>query len=215
MRRPLPGRPSCWSRQRVTRLARLAATLALGLVLLTACGRNMAEQPKVGALQASPFFADGSGSQPLIEGTVSRERGGIDPVFFSGQGPAGLVSELPIELSYDLLLRGQERYDVFCSMCHGYTGDGDGMIVRRGFPRPASFHEPRLLDASVGYYFSAMTNGFGRMYSYASRIPAEDRWAIAAYVKALQLSQNATIDDVPADVRQALELGASEGSVRR
>ena len=175
----------------------------------------MAEQPKVGALQASPFFADGSGSRPLIEGTVSRERGGIDPVFFTGQGPTGLVSELPIELSYELLLRGQERYDVFCSMCHGYTGEGDGMIVRRGFPRPASFHEQRLLDASVGYYFSAMTNGFGRMYSYASRIPAEDRWAIAAYVKALQLSQNATIDDVPADVRRALELGASEGSVRR
>jgi len=203
------------SRQRVTRLARLAATLVLGLVLLAACGRNMAEQPKVGALQASPFFADGSGSQPLIEGTVSRERGGIDPVFFTGQGPAGLVSELPIELSYDLLLRGQERYDIFCSMCHGYTGEGDGMIVRRGFPQPASFHEARLLEASVGYYFSAMTNGFGRMYSYASRIPAEDRWAIAAYVKALQLSQNATIDDVPADVRRALELGASEGSVRR
>jgi cytochrome c553 len=110
-----------------------------------------------------------------------------------------------------VLLRGQERYDIYCSMCHGYTGAGDGMVVQRGFPRPASFHEQRLLDASVGYYFNAMTNGFGRMYSYAGRIPAEDRWAIAAYVKALQLSQNATIDDVPADVRRALEL---EGSRR-
>ena len=192
----------------------LVATLALAL-LLTACGRNMVEQPKVGTLQASPFFADGSGSRPLLEGTVARERGGIDPVFFTGQDASGLVSELPIELSYELLLRGQERYAIFCSMCHGYTGQGDGMIVRRGFPQPASFNEPRLLDASVGYYFSAMTNGFGRMYSYASRIPPEDRWAIAAYVKALQLSQNATIDDVPADVRRALDLGDSEGSLPR
>ncbi len=199
-------------RQRGLRL--LLVALALGL-LLAGCGRNMAEQPKVGALQASPFFADGSGSRPLLEGTVSRERGGIDPVFFTGQDADGFVTELPIELSYDLLLRGQERYDIFCAMCHGYTGEGDGMVVRRGFPQPASFNEPRLLDASVGYYFGAMTNGFGRMYSYASRIPPEDRWAIAAYVRALQLSQNASIDDVPADVRRALELGDSEGSLPR
>ncbi len=188
----------------------LAAGLALAL-LVSGCGRNMAEQPRLGAQQASPFFADGSGNRPLLEGTVSRERGGIDPVFFTGMGPDGMVSQLPIELSYELLQRGQERYDIFCSMCHGYTGEGDGMVVRRGFPRPASFHEQRLLDASVGYYFSAMTNGFGRMYSYASRIAPEDRWAIAAYVKALQLSQNATLDDVPTEVRRALELGDSEG----
>lgn len=199
----------------MSRSARVAFVALLAALVLAGCGRNMADQPRVGPLQATPFFADGSGNRPLIEGTVSRERGAVDPVFFTGQRAGGLVTELPIELTYDLLLRGQERYDIFCSMCHGYTGAGDGMVVRRGFPRPASFHEPRLLDASVGYYFNAMTNGFGRMYGYAGRIPAEDRWAIAAYVKALQLSQNATIDDVPADVRRALELDRSEGSLPR
>ncbi len=194
---------------------RLGLLALVAVLLLAGCGRNMAEQPRVGPLQATPFFADGSGNRPLLDGTVSRERGAIDPVFFTGQQGGMLVNELPIEVTFELLLRGQERYDIFCSMCHGYTGAGDGMVVRRGFPQPVSFHEQRLLDASVGYYFNAMTNGFGRMYSYAGRIPAEDRWAIAAYVKALQLSQNASIDDVPADVRHALELDRSEGSLPR
>ena len=194
---------------------RLGLLALVAVLLLAGCGRNMAEQPRVGPLQATPFFADGSGNRPLLDGTVSRERGAIDPVFFTGQQDGMLVNELPIEVTFELLLRGQERYDIFCSMCHGYTGAGDGMVVRRGFPQPVSFHEQRLLDASVGYYFNAMTNGFGRMYSYAGRIPAEDRWAIAAYVKALQLSQNASIDDVPADVRHALELDRSEGSLPR
>ena len=199
----------------LTRRAPLLLTLLLATLLLSACGRNMAEQPRVGPLQESPFFADGVGSRPLPEGTVSRQRGDVDPVFFTGQGPTGFVSELPIDLSYELLLRGQERYDIFCSMCHGYTGHGDGMVVSRGYPRPSSFHEQRLLDAPVGYYVGAMTNGFGRMYSYASRIAPEDRWAIAAYVKALQLSQNATVDDVPAEVLRAIDLERSEGSLPR
>ncbi len=203
------------SAQRSEQRLRLALLALLALALLAGCGRNMAEQPRLGPLQESPFFPDRSGSLPLVEGTVSRERGAIDPVFFTGTRAGALVTELPVELTLALVQRGQERYDIFCAMCHGYTGDGDGMIVRRGFPRPVSFHEQRLLDASVGYYFSAMTNGFGRMYPYASRIPAEDRWAIAAYVKALQLSQNATVDDVPADVRRALELGTSEGRAPR
>jgi len=198
----------------MNRALRLVVLALAGVLLLAGCGRNMAEQPRVGPSQATPFFADGSGNRTLLEGTVSRERGAIDPVFFTGQSDGALVTELPVELTFELLLRGQERYDIYCAMCHGYTGEGDGMVVRRGFPRPASFHDQRLLDASVGYYFNAMTNGFGRMYSYAGRIPAEDRWAIAGYVKALQLSQNATIDDVPADVRRALELAGTEGSIR-
>ena len=182
------------------RRAAVLASLALAL-LLAGCGRNMVDQPRLDALQGSPFFADGMGSRPPLPGTVSREVGGIDPVFFTGQGPAGFVTELPVELTVALLQRGQERYDIYCAVCHGYTGEGDGMIVSRGFPVPTSFQDPRLLDAPVGYFFGAMTNGFGRMYPYASRIPAEDRWAIAGYVKALQLSQNANEDDVPADVR--------------
>lgn len=197
----------------VVRRGARSALLAIGLaLLLAACGNNMADQPKLGALQGSAFFADGLGARPPVEGTVAREVGGIDPVFFTGQGPEGLLTELPIALSVELLQRGQERYDIYCAVCHGYTGAGDGMTVTRGFPAPTSFHDPRLLASSVGYFFNAATNGFGRMYGYASRIPAEDRWAIAAYVKALQLSQNATPDDVPADV--LTELQGAEGGVR-
>lgn len=186
--------------------------LAAAALLLAGCGQNMADQPSVRPLQGSEFFADGAGMRPPVPGTVSRREGAIDPVFATGMGPGGFVAELPVELTLELLQRGQERYDIFCSMCHGYTGAGDGMVVARGFPAPVSFHEQRLLDAPVGYFFGAMTNGFGRMYSYASRVPAEDRWAIAGYVKALQLSQNATLDDLPAEVRSTLL--ASEGRTR-
>jgi cytochrome c553 len=201
-------------RRPLLRSLRLVAVIALAL-LLSACGRNMFEQPRLDPLQASPFFPDGTGQRPLLEGTVSRERGGVDPSFFTGQGPTGMLTELQFELTVGVLQRGQERYDIFCAVCHGYTGEGNGMIVQRGFPRPASFHEQRLLDAPVGYYVSAITNGFGRMFSYASRVPPEDRWAIAAYVKALQLSQNATADDLPEAIRRELRLGTAEGSVGR
>jgi mono/diheme cytochrome c family protein len=196
-------------RRRTASAAALAAVLAL---LLAACGNNMAQQPKVGALQGSAFFADGSGARLPVEGTVSREVGAIDPLFFTGQQGGALATELPIALSVELLQRGQQRYDIYCAVCHGYTGAGDGMVVTRGYPAPTSFHAERLLAQPVGYFFNAATNGFGRMYPYASRIPAEDRWAIAAYVKALQLSQNATEDDVPAAV--LLELRGNQGRAR-
>jgi len=195
------------------RARRALPVLVIGLALvLSACGRNMYDQPRAEAYEASPFFADGTSSRPLPEGTISRERGAIDPVYLTGQGPGGLVTELPVALTTELLLRGQERYDIFCAACHNYNGDGLGMVVQKGFPRPTSFHDQRLLDAPVGYVFNAVTNGFGRMYSYASRVPVEDRWAIAAYVKALQLSQNATLDDIPPDVLETLR--ATEGQVR-
>jgi len=195
----------------VNPLRRLPWLAALAL-LLAGCGQNMVDQPRVGALQGSAFFADGSAARPPVAGTVARDVGAIDPLFFTGQGPAGFVTELPVELTVALLQRGQERYDIYCALCHGYTGEGDGMIVSRGFPAPTSFQDPRLLAAPVGYFFGAATNGFGRMYSYASRIPAEDRWAIAGYVKALQLSQNASEADVPPSAR--LELRPAEGRVR-
>jgi cytochrome c553 len=185
-------------RNRLTlRTTKLALALLATALVVTGCGRNMFDQPRADTYEASPYFADGAASRPLLEGTVSRERGNVDPSFYSGQGPDGMVTELPLELSMEVLARGQERYDIFCSVCHNYNGDGDGMIVQKGAVQPTSFHEQRLLDAPVGYYFNAMTNGFGRMYSYASRITPEDRWAIAAYIKALQLSQNAFVDDIP------------------
>lgn len=180
------------------RTVRVVLVALLGTLLLTSCGRNMFDQPRADAFDASPYFADGSAMRPLPTGTVSREYGGLEPSYLTGLGPAGFVSELPVELTSDLLLRGQERFDIYCAPCHNYNGDGMGMVVQRGFPQPVSFTATqRLLDAPVGYYYNAITNGFGRMYSYASRVKPEDRWAISAYVKALQLSQNADPSDVP------------------
>ncbi len=191
--------------------ARTLAFAALALTLvLSGCGRNMYDQPRAEALESSRFFADGAASQALPEGVISRERGSIDPSYFSGMGDAGFATELPFELTEEVLVRGQERYNIYCSMCHNYDGSGGGVVVQKGFVPPASFHEQRLLDSGVGYFYNAITNGFGRMYSYASRIPVEDRWAIAAYVKAMQLSQNATVDDIPEEVLENLRSTAGE-----
>lgn len=176
--------------------------LALGLVLvLAACGRNMTEQPNLRAYEATPFFADGSSMQVPPENTVSREFGNIDQGFLTGVNADGsLVAELPVELTASLLQRGQQRYDIYCAVCHNYDGDGLGMAVQRGFPQPSSLHASHLQAVPIGYFVQVMTNGFGRMYSYASRVPAGDRWAIAAYIKALQLSQNASEADLPEDM---------------
>lgn len=183
----------------------------LGLtLLLSSCGMNMYDQPKAELYEASPFFADGMSARPIIEGTVSRDRGAISPSFFTGLDASGLMSDVPIELTFEVLARGQERYNIYCSPCHNYNGDGLGVIVQKGMVQPASFHEQRLRESPVGYFFNAMTNGFGRMYSYASRIPPEDRWAITAYIKALQLSQYASADDMPADLLEQITLTAEE-----
>lgn len=175
--------------------------LLILLLLLTGCGRNMVEQPYFKNYEPNPFFEDNTTAQAPPTGTVSRERGAIDPAFFTGQGEEGLLTELPIETSPELLRRGMERYNIYCAPCHNYNGNGQGVVVQRGFPQPTSFHEPRLRQQPVGYFFNAMTNGFGRMYPYASRIPPEDRWAIAGYIRALQLSRYATSDDLPADAQ--------------
>ncbi len=184
--------------RRPATLLLLAAALVL---VLAACGRNMSDQPRLGTYEASQFFADGSASQVPPANTVSREFGNIDPAFLTGVNPDGsLVSELPVELSGSLLQRGRERYDIYCAVCHNYDGGGAGMAVIRGFPNPSSLHAPHLQDVPLGYFVQVITNGFGAMYPYASRVPAGDRWAIAAYIQALQLSQNATADDLPEDL---------------
>jgi cytochrome c553 len=191
---------SCLKSQTISLITLFAALT----VLLTACGLNMHDQPRAEYQETSAFLPGGVEVQPLPEGTVSRERGGNDPVFYTGQDANGFVTELPIPLTLELLQRGQQRYDIYCTPCHNFNGNGLGVIVQKGMPQPTSFHDQRLRDAPVGYFFNNMTNGFGRMYSYASRIPPEDRWAIAAYIRALQLSQNATLEDVPADLRDSL-----------
>lgn len=170
----------------------------------------MYDQPKAELYEASPFFADGTSARPIIEGTVSRDRGAISPSFYTGLDTGGLMTDVPIDLTFEVLARGQERYNIYCSPCHNYNGDGLGVIVQKGMVQPASFHEQRLRESPVGYFFNAMTNGFGRMYSYASRIPPEDRWAITAYIKALQLSQYASADDIPADLFEQATMTAEE-----
>lgn len=188
-----------------------ATCLALSLVL-SACGMNMYDQPKAKLYSAAPYVKGAivPTARALPDGVISRERGAVDPAFYTGLGSAGLATDLPIPVTLELVNRGQERYNIYCSPCHNFNGNGLGMIVQKGMPQPASFHEPRLQASSVGYFFNAMTNGFGRMYSYSARIPAEDRWAIAAYIKALQLSQNASLNDVPENLRDSIGVqGAS------
>jgi mono/diheme cytochrome c family protein len=162
----------------------------------------MYDQPRYEPLEASAFFEDGQSSRPLVPGTVARGQLRDDDHFYTGNVDGKLVETFPFEVDRSVLERGRERFDIYCSPCHGRAGDGAGMIVKRGFSAPPSFHIERLRKEPIGHFFDVITHGHGAMYSYASRVPPRDRWAIIAYIKALQLSQNATIDDVPLE-RQA------------
>jgi mono/diheme cytochrome c family protein len=170
----------------------------------------MHDQPRYEPLEASKFFADGMASRQLPEGTVARGHLDADVLFYAGKDAAGQPSaELPMPADGKLLVRGQERFDIYCSPCHGRLGDGMGMVARRGFKQPPSFHDERLRTSPVGYYFDVMTHGFGVMPSYAAAVPPADRWAIAAYIRALQLSQRAHLADLgPADRAALLALPA-------
>ena len=181
-------------------------TLLLLCCVLCSCRRAMVDQPRVKPLAENDFFADGSGARPLPAHTVARGHLYEDDAFFTGMTNGELIAAFPAPLTREVLARGQNRFEIYCAVCHGATGYGDGMIVRRGFPRPPSFHERRLRDAPVGHFFDVIRNGYGVMYSYAARVEPKDRWAIIAYIRALQLSQNATLDDVPSKERSKLEV---------
>ena len=171
-----------------------------------ACRQDMYDQPKYKPLAASEFFADGTSARPLPPHTVARGHLNEDTIFFTGKNDDGtLVAGFPMPITRDLLKRGQERFNIYCSVCHGAEGDGNGMIVQRGFPPPNSYHIDRLRQAPPGYFYNVIANGYGVMYPYASRVEPGDRWAIAAYIRALQFSRNAHLDDVPADERAKLE----------
>jgi mono/diheme cytochrome c family protein len=178
--------------------------IALALVA-GACRQDMHDQPKYKPLAASAFFADGKAARPPVQGTVARGHLHAEDAFYTGRVRGEPVAAFPLPVSRQLIERGRERYTVFCSPCHGALGDGQGMVVRRGFRQPPSFHVDRLRQAPPGHYFDVITNGFGAMASYASRVPPEDRWAIIAYVRALQLSQRAGLEDVPPEKRKELE----------
>ena len=180
------------------------AALLLGTLLLAACQQQMADQPRYQPLQKSPFFGDERSARPLPPGTVARSEPRVEGPLYTGKVNGALVDTLPLPLTLALRERGQERFDICCSPGHGRVGTGDGMIVRRGYRHPPSYHIDRLRQAPIGHFFDVMTNGFGAMPSYAAQVPPEDRWAIAAYIRALQLSQQAPLADVPPAERQRL-----------
>jgi mono/diheme cytochrome c family protein len=189
----------------------IAAGIALAL-LLAGCQQDMAQQPRVKPLAASDFFADGRGARPPVAGTVARGQLREDEHLYTGKVGGQLATTFPFPVTRAVLERGRERYNIFCTPCHGALGDSTGMIVRRGLKPPPSFHIERLQQSPPGHFFDVMTNGLGAMQDYAAQVSVEDRWAIAAYIRALQLSQNATLADVPAAMRQELE---AERDVKR
>jgi mono/diheme cytochrome c family protein len=172
---------------------------------LAACRQDMHDQPKYEPLETSAFFADHRSARPLVAGTVARGRLFEDQHLYAGQVGGKPAETFPFAVTREVLERGRERYGIYCTPCHDALGTGEGTVVQRGMKRPPSLHIDRLRQAPPGYYFDVMTNGFGAMFDYADRITAEDRWAIAAYVRVLQMSQNATLADVPQAERAALE----------
>jgi mono/diheme cytochrome c family protein len=174
---------------------------------LAACNpirQDMANQPKNRPLSPSAFFPDGRSERPLVENTVAHGSIADDELVVAKDSNA-----FPLRLTADLLERGKQRYGIFCSPCHGLQGDGNGMAAVRGMKHPPSYHQDRLRNSPNGYYFDVVTNGFGGMLGYSAQIPPQDRWAIIAYVRALQLSRNAKASDLPADLRQKLDAGGS------
>ena len=165
----------------------------------------MRSNAKIGPLDPSQFDPNQQSARPVISGTVPLGFVQADALLYTGKVNGQLATEFPFPITHEVVARGQDRYNIYCMPCHGLVGDGQGMIVQRGLSPPPTFHQQRLRDAPVGHFFDVITNGYGRMYSYASRVTPEDRWAIIAYIRALQLSQNATITDVPPEERQKLQ----------
>lgn len=189
----------------------------LGLICLfcitavTACRQDMHDQPKYEPYEMSSFFDDRRASRVPVEGTIARGNNILtDEHLFTGKVNGELVSTFPFKITREVVERGQNRFNIYCAPCHSRLGDGNGMIAQRGgatMKRPGNYHSQQLHDMPVGHFFDVMTNGFGSMYSSAERVSVRDRWAIAAYIRVLQLSQNATLDDVPAAQRQRLIMG--------
>jgi mono/diheme cytochrome c family protein len=191
--------------------------------LSSACREDMQNQPKYKPYRPGAFFKDGQSGRQLIDGTVARGHLKDDALFYTGKIPEsgnqsqsqgnatgefkGFTTSFPIEVTAETLNRGQERFNIYCSVCHDRMGTGDGMVVRRGYKKPPSFHIDRLRQAPVGYFYDVITNGFGAMPDYAAQIQPKDRWAIVAYLRALQLSQNTKADALSPDERKKLETG--------
>ena len=181
-------------------LRQISAVAALAsIALLSGCRLDMHVQPRQNPLSRSDFFADQRSERPPVDGTVARGQLHDDTYFYTGKAGSTPGDYMPFPVTKEVLERGRERYNIYCAPCHSRVGDGNGFIPSRGFARkPPSFHDQRLQKAPLGYFYDVMSNGFGIMPDYASQISAQDRWKIVAYIRALQLSQNATRADVPA-----------------
>jgi len=182
-----------------------ALLIGLAAAALAGCRQDMHDNPRYEPLEATTFFADGRSSRAFVANTVARGTLREDTHLYQGRVNGQLATTFPMPVTAQVMARGQERFNVFCAPCHGRMGTGNGMVVQRGFRAPPSYSEERLRNAPIGYFFDVMTNGFGAMQDYAAQIPVQDRWAIAAYIRALQFSQNARIEDVPTDHRTDLD----------
>ncbi len=181
------------------------SALLIGALLLAGCRQDMHDAPRLEPLEKSDFWGDERGSRPLVEGTVARGQLHDDDEMYTGKVGTAFTTNFPMPVTKQVVERGQSRFQIYCTPCHGALGKGDGMVVRRGYRQPPSFHDARLQQQPAGYFYDVITNGFGAMPDYRAQIPeASDRWAIVAYVRALQLSQNATLADVPEGERGKL-----------
>lgn len=196
----------------ITNAAKVSAALG-ALVLLAGCRQDMHNQPKFVPQRGTTFFADGRSSRPQVEETVARGQLHEDRYFYSGLQNGQEGTTMPFPVTMDVLARGQERYNVFCTPCHSRVGNGVGMIVQRGYAKAGNFHTARLRAAPLGHFFTVISNGYGAMPDYSSQLTPVDRWAVVAYVRALQLSQNAQQSDVAAGehVEPLTEISVNEG----
>ena len=174
-------------------------------LFFAACRHDMMNEPRAKTFSQNDFFKDGASARLLPLNVVPRGQAQVHDALHTGLTNGVYVTELPMQLTPQLLARGRERFDAICAECHGRVGDGNGMVVQRGFPVPASYHLDRLRNAPIGHFFDVMTNGYGAMFSYAAQVEPQDRWAIAAYIRALQLSQDANPNDLPPEVRNKLK----------
>jgi mono/diheme cytochrome c family protein len=193
-------------------LRRLSPVGLLAILVFAGCRQDMHDQPRFKPLAMSDFYTDLRSARPPMEGTVARGQLHEDSYFYTGKIGSNPGDYLPFPATREVLERGQQRFNIYCAPCHSRMGDGNGMIVQRGFKQPPSYHIERLEKAPLGYFFDVMTNGFGAMPSYASQIPERDRWCIVAYIRALQLSQHASSADVPAGQRVPSEPPAFRGT---
>ena len=174
------------------------------VLFLSACDNTMRDQPKYQPLESSSFFSDGQSARNPVEGSIPRGGLRLDEHLYKGMAEGKLADSFPFEIDEAVLKRGQERFNIYCSVCHDRLGSGNGMVVQRGFKQPTSFHDERLVNSPDGYFYYVISNGFGLMNAYDYQITPHDRWAIVAYIRTLQQSQNVDLQDAPEEERQRL-----------